>query len=80
MLRMEKENSAHRLLALTAVDRISVEKMTIMNHLAEKQKELVVAAEVSSQRRVQAAQELLGHRQLAEKVFYNIILFMFYIV
>ena len=79
MLQIEKENSAQRLSALSAIDRISAEKMSIMNHLAEKQKELVVAAEVSSRRRVQAAQDLSIHRQLAEKVFYYIILFMFMI-
>lgn len=79
---MEKENSAHRLLALAAVDRIATEKMIIMNRLAERQKKLLAAADVSSQRRVQAAQELSSHRKLAEEVviFNKIFLLMFIIV
>lgn len=66
---MEKESSAHRLLALAAVDRIATEKTIIMNRLAERQKELLAAADVNSQRRVHAAQELLSHRKIAEEVF-----------
>ena len=69
MLQMEKENAAHRLSALAAVDRIAAEKMIVMNRLAERQKELLAAADVSSQRRVLAAQELLSHRKLADEVF-----------
>ena len=40
-----------------------------MNRLADRQKQLLAAADVSSQRRFQAAQELLSHRKLAEEVF-----------
>ena len=40
-----------------------------MNRLADRQKELLAAADISSQRRLQAAQELLSHRKLAEEVF-----------
>ena len=44
-----------------------------MNSIAEKQQALLVAANTSSKTRLQAAQELLIHRQLAEKVSYYII-------
>jgi hypothetical protein len=69
---MEKENSSHRLLALSTVDRITIERVALMNSIAEKQQALLVAADTSSKTRLQAAQELLNHRQLAEKVSYYI--------
>jgi hypothetical protein len=77
---MEKENSSHRLLALSTVDRITKERVALMNSLAEKQQALLVAADTSSKTRLQAAQELLNHRQLAEKVSYYTISIHFYTV
>jgi hypothetical protein len=65
---MEKENTSHRLLALSTVDRITVERVALMNSIAEKQEALLLAANTSSKTRLQAAQELLNHRQLAEEV------------
>lgn len=67
---MEKENSSHRLLALSTVDRITMERVAIMNSIAEKQQALLAAANTSSKTRLQAVQELSNHRQLAEKVVY----------
>lgn len=78
ILRMEKENSSHRLSALSTVDRITIERVALMDSIAEKQQALLVAADTSSKTRLQAAQELLNHRQLAEKVSHYIISVHFY--